>query len=166
MGIPVYPLGKSHNRSDFDCGEESLNKFLKTQAGQYDRRDMSRTHVWVKDGHVAGFYTLSMGSVRRESMPEATVKNLPNHPVPIATIGRLAIDLNYQGGGTGSALLMHALEKCYKHSIEMGMLAVFVDALHEKAKKFYLRNDFVALDDEPLRLYITRNQLKKIFHSQ
>lgn len=56
-----------------------------------------------RDSHLlAGFFTLSAGSVSCSELPEALAKKLPRYPVPVALIGRLAVDTDFQGKGVGS----------------------------------------------------------------
>ncbi|MDX1970369.1 MAG: hypothetical protein SFV23_24580 [Planctomycetaceae bacterium] len=40
----IRRLDKTHNRSAFDCGQPILNEWLRVRAGQFDRRDLSRTY--------------------------------------------------------------------------------------------------------------------------
>ncbi|MEB4590115.1 GNAT family N-acetyltransferase [Candidatus Thiothrix sp. Deng01] len=163
MDVPVYLLESKHDRSQFDCGEPELNAFIKQYATQNARNSLSKTHVWVKNDAVAGFYTLSMGEISPENMPANLAKKLPRYPVAIARIARLAIDKNHQGNGNGRALLLHALENCHRLSNTIGMYAVLVDAKHQQAKAFYLRNDFQPLPDHELTLFITTQTLKQLF---
>ena len=54
----VEPLGKKHQRQNFDCGEESLNLFLKNYARQNSERGLGKTFVAVLPGKtgVCGYY--------------------------------------------------------------------------------------------------------------
>jgi GNAT superfamily N-acetyltransferase len=163
MDVPVYLLESEHDRTQFDCGEPELNAFIKQYASQNARNSLSKTHVWLKNNTVAGYYTLSMGEISPDNMPANLAKKLPRYPVAIAKIARLAIDQHHQGNGSGRALLLHALENCYRLSQTIGMYAVLVDAKHQRAKAFYLHNDFQALPDQELTLFITTQTLKKLF---
>ncbi len=55
---------------------------------------MARVFVALpeKSREVAGFYALSAGSIERATFPPEDVKRLPRYPVPVALIGRLAVD--------------------------------------------------------------------------
>ena len=54
-------LAKRHNRVEFTCGVESLDKYLHIQAGQDTRRDVASVYVMTEqdEQRVVGFYTLS-----------------------------------------------------------------------------------------------------------
>jgi len=90
---------------------------------------------------VLGYYTLSAHSMERGALPEEVVKKLklPKYPlIPATLMGRLAVDLKYQGRRLGEILLMDGLERSYVHSSQVASFAVVVDA-KENAVEFYRR---------------------------
>ena len=58
-------INKSHNKKDFDCGNEHLNIFLKNYALQNDKNNSSRTYVSIERSteKIIGYYTLTYGSI-------------------------------------------------------------------------------------------------------
>ncbi|MGI9056565.1 MAG: GNAT family N-acetyltransferase [Pyrinomonadaceae bacterium] len=160
MKFKITPLMKTHNRNDFDCGEESLNEFLKKFARQNDKRGLGKTFVLIEEGktEVLGYYTLSSGSVTFDEVPE----NLPRYPIPVAHIGRLAVDKKTKGQGLGELLLVDALQKISKIAEQMGIFAVEVYALNESARKFYLKYGFTELLDDTLHLYLPVKTIQKL----
>jgi GNAT superfamily N-acetyltransferase len=150
-------LGPKHDRNSFDCGEPALNHYLQQLARQHAKKNISKTFVVVSKPsptQILGFYTLSTGSIVRDFLSLADRKKLPNYPIPIARIGRLAIDKSIQGQGLGEELLKNALHRCVNLSKEIGLYGVVVDAKHEKAKAFYLKFGFCELIEHPLTLYL------------
>ena len=91
-----------HDRKSFDCGVDELNLFLKQHANQNQSKNMSKTYVAVvaisADDHkkIYGYYTLSAGHLECEQLPESVKAKLPKYPIPIARIGRLAVDKDYK----------------------------------------------------------------------
>jgi len=150
--VIVVPLSDRHDRSQFDCGEPSLNLYLQRYAGQHDRRGFGRTYVAVSEASVSvsGYYTISSGSVGFETVPE----NLPHHPVPIVLLGRLAVDRRSQGQGVGELLLVDALRRAQRAADELGIYAVAVEALSDRARSFYVSFGFCALTDDRMHLYL------------
>ncbi|MGI8640883.1 MAG: GNAT family N-acetyltransferase [Pyrinomonadaceae bacterium] len=155
----IESLGRHHRREDFDCGEESLNEFLKKYARQNSIKGFGRTFVAVLPGsaEVSGYYTLSSGSVSFKVVPE----KLPRYPIPTAHLGRLAADLKMRGQGLGELLLIDALERAVLVAAEIGIYAVELFALTENAKKFYLKYGFVPLEDDDKHLYLPIETLRK-----
>jgi len=160
----IVPLNKHHQRGEFDCGEESLNTFLGTHAGQNARRDISRTYVALagESDVVAGYYTLSSGSVGFENLPDEAAKRLPKYPVPTAHLGRLAVDLRFQGQGLGGILLVDALKRVRETADRIGIHAVTVDALHVSARQFYEAHGFQSLRDNELHLFLPMATIRRL----
>jgi GNAT superfamily N-acetyltransferase len=140
----------------FDCGENSLNLFLKKHALNNDRAGLGRTFVAMEEGRtsVAGYFTLSAGSVKFDAIPDHLGKRLPKYPIPTVHIGRLAVDARWQGRGLGATLLVDAFCKVAMASHGVGVYAVDVIALHEKARAFYVKFGFAAMLDSPLHLFL------------
>lgn len=151
-------LATAHDRKSFRCGEESLDTFLHRFARQNMDRGMGVTYVVVEDeapARILGYYTLSSSAIAREAVPEAGESTkLPRYPVPSALIARLAVDSRAQGRGLGLLLMLDALARVVRIADEMGIHAVEVVALHEPARTFYERLGFVALQDDPLHLFL------------
>ncbi|MBX3301191.1 MAG: GNAT family N-acetyltransferase [Nitrospira sp.] len=156
----VVPLSDRHDRSQFDCGEASLNFYLQRYAGQHDRRGFGRTYVAISESSstIRGYYTISSGSIAFETVPE----NLPHHPVPIVLLGRLAVDQQSQGQGVGGLLLVDALRRAQRAADELGIYAVAVEALSDRARSFYERFGFRALTDDRLHLYLAIKVVRRL----
>ncbi|HEV3236383.1 MAG TPA: GNAT family N-acetyltransferase [Gemmataceae bacterium] len=161
----IERLASSHERSSFHCGESSLDEFLQRLASQYERKDICRTFVAVTGEHavVQGYYSLSTGSVSYPTLPVETSRKLPRHPVPVAHLGRLAVDKKAQEKGLGAILLIDALKRCIQFSEQIGVFAVEVHALNDNARRFYVHFGFVELTDDPLHLYLPMRQVRKLF---
>ena len=130
-----------------------MNAYLKRYSGQHEHRGISRTYVAVEEDEklALGYYSISSGAVAFDTVPE----NLPRHPVPVALIGRLAVDKSARSQGLGEMLLVHALRSAQRASEVVGIYAVVVDAFDEEAKKFYLKYGFNELKDDRLHLYLS-----------
>jgi GNAT superfamily N-acetyltransferase len=158
--VIIALLSDRYDRSNFDCGEPALNLFLQRYAGQHDRRGFGRTYVAVSEvsASVSGYYTVSSGSIAFETFPE----NLPHHPIPIVLLGRLAVDRRSQGQGVGAVLLIDALRRAQRVADELGIYAVAVEALSDRAKSFYMRFGFRALTDDRLHLYLPIKVVRRL----
>ncbi len=154
--LTVEPLGPHHDRASFSCGEPSLDRYIRRQASQDARRRVAR--VFVTPGEpperIAGYYTLTAASFEKDDLPAEVARRLPHYPVPAAVIGRLAVDLRSQGSGLGEVLLLDAIHRIVRAGDTIGVYAVVVDALHERAGAFYERYGFLPFPSRPLRLYL------------
>jgi GNAT superfamily N-acetyltransferase len=161
----VEILGPRHERSGFESGVEPLDKYFRTQAGQDARKkkNMAAPFVLVlPDGTVAGYYTLSSTSANLAELPEQVARKLPRYPlVPAILLGRLAVDRRQQGNGYGRLLLADALYRIVRS--EIASFAVIVDAKDDNARRFYERESFLPLPDQPMKLFRPIADIEKLF---
>jgi GNAT superfamily N-acetyltransferase len=78
-------------------------------------------------------------------------------PVPVMVLTRLAIDHRAQGIGLGAALLQDAVNRAAAVSQNVGVRALLVHALHERAKAFYKRYGFQESPQHPMTLLLRLN---------
>lgn len=149
MALLIEILAKEHDRSNFDCGHSLLDNYIKRQASQDVKRDLSACYALVDSENkvVKGYYTLSSNAINRDTLPEHLSKKLPPNyqDIPTALLGRLAIDSTLKGRGFGAILLMDALSRCFSISGAVGTLAVVVDPIDENAQSFYQKYGFILL---------------------
>ncbi|WP_294089257.1 GNAT family N-acetyltransferase [uncultured Actinobacillus sp.] len=134
-------LNATHHLDDFDCGEEALNSWLKRNVLKNQQNQASRTFVICQNNSVVGFYALAAGSVSHQFVSGGLRRNMPD-PIPVVVLGRLAIDLTHQGQQLGAALLKDAVLRASAVSQQVGVKALLVHALNDKAKAFYLNYGF------------------------
>ena len=132
------------------------DNYIRRQASQDARRRVARVFVAAGEpsGQIAGCYTLGAASFQKDDLPTRLAKRLPHYPVPAAVIGRLAVDLRDQGRGFGETLLLDAIHRVVRAGDTIGVYAVVVDALHDRAGAFYERYGFAPFPSEPLRLFL------------
>jgi predicted GNAT family N-acyltransferase len=159
----IAPLGKEHDRAQFSCGEPSLDRFLKESARQNQDKDFSRTFVLTRENgtRILGYYSLTAGEMERASLPPEITKKLPKYPVPVVILGRLAVDQSVQGKQLGDRLLRDALDRCLSASTSIGIHAVVVDAISERAKAFYEKFGILPMIDSTLRAYLPLATVRK-----
>jgi GNAT superfamily N-acetyltransferase len=160
----IARLSRAHDRSAFDCGQASLNDWLRARASQFDRRDLSRTFVATRPNEqiVCGYYALANHHVLHEVLPADEARALPRLDVPVVLLGKLAVDRGVQGQGLGALLLVDALRRVVQISAQVGLRAVEVDALDEPAIAFYRKFGFRALLDDPQHLFMPMHEIRKL----
>lgn len=156
----IETLSSTHDRNAFDCGESSLNTYLRQYARQNDEKGLGRTYVAVEPDQtrIAGYYTISTGAFTFEQVPE----KLPRYPIPVVHLGRLAVDLSSQGKGLGELLLIDALKRATLAAEQLGIYAVEVRALNDSARRFYLKYGFIPLLDDERHLYLSMKAIRKL----
>lgn len=160
-----------HERKTFNCGHETLNRFLQQAATRHRHAGISKTMVMPIDKETRGksdicaFYTLSHTEILRETLPTSSAKKLPRYPVPVMLIAQLAIDHKFQGQGLGKTTLIKALKHCLEINMHLPSYAVIVDALDNDVQAFYEQYGFKLLDHDQqrIRLYIAMDTLAQLF---
>jgi ribosomal protein S18 acetylase RimI-like enzyme len=146
-------LTADHELTGFDCGDRALNAWLRDHALASHRADLTRTYLALEGGAVAGYVSLTTGSMRREEAPKRHARGMPRHPIPTILIARLAVDRRYQGARLGSRLLGEALRLAVDASDTVAARLVVVDAINDRAAAFYRHRGFIDTPENPLRLY-------------
>lgn len=147
-------LGDEHDRTEFSCGEDALDRYFRTQVTQDVRRRVATCFVAVEaeTGVVAGFYTLAAAGVPVSDLPSVIAKKLPRYPtVPAIRVGRLAVDGHFQGRGLGAALLADAATRALRADVAAFLL--LVEAKNQNAA-FYEKLGFVRLESHARSLFL------------
>lgn len=153
------PLSVEHNIKSFNCGDDFLNEWLLKRAQKNQHTGASRTFVVCSDSDVIGYYSLASGSVERISAPGNISRNMPD-PIPVIVLGRLAIDMNFQGKRLGCALLKDAMLRTISISLDIGIRALLVHSISEEAKRFYLAFGFQESKFDDMTLFLSIDHLK------
>jgi GNAT superfamily N-acetyltransferase len=156
-------LNKFHDHSDFSCGIEALDVYLKCRAGQEFRRHVAFPYVMTFKGEVQvrGFYTLSAYSVPFESLPSKLAKLTRYDRIPSLLIGRLALDEDLHGQGYSQLLLMDALRRIAR-SKDFAVMLVIVDSKDQQAADFYAHFGFMPLNNDSKRLFLPFKTIAKL----
>ena len=159
-------LNSSHRKKEFLCGKDLLDNYLQKQANQDIKRKLSACFVLndKETNLLKGYYTLANNSIPQNLIPTEFKKKLPKSytSIPTTLLGRLAIDIRFQGKGIGKLLLIDALNRSYLISKSIGSFAVIVDPIDEDAEKFYDKYGFIKLPDSG-KMFLPMNTIKTLF---
>lgn len=154
MSPRLERLSGEHDVAAFRSGNEALDAWLRTHGWAAQQMDSARTFLLLdKADVVLGYFSLTMGSVRREEAPTRLVRGMPAHPIGMVLLARLAVHTDRQGQGLGAALLADALRKAVAAGEAAAARLVVVDAIDQAAASFYTRHGFLAVPEHPHRLY-------------
>lgn len=147
-------LAATHRLDGFNCGEPSLDDWLKRRALANHLNGASRTFV-VMDSEqcVLGYYALAAGAIAHQEATSAIRRNMPD-PVPVMVLARLAVDARAQGIKLGAALLQDAVARVQTVAENAGVRALLVHALNDRAKQFYEHYGFRESPVHPMTLML------------
>ncbi len=97
--MDLVRLTPQHNLSDFDCGDNDLNEFLKDNALQFTEQRIANTFVLVDEGKIVAYFCLPNDKVSQEESSnnkwKKIKKNFPEgkqfSSYPAIKIGRFAV---------------------------------------------------------------------------
>ena len=170
MAVPgpdlrIEALASHHDRADFTCGVDSLDRYLRTQASQDVKRKANGVFIFAEldsPDLVLGYYTLCATSLQQGEVPVAARKHVPRYPLVSATlIGRLAVAQARQGEGLGAVLLADAVRRAYASADTVGSSMLVVDAINDRAAAFYEGHGFARLPDS-LRLVLPMRAIQRM----
>jgi len=147
-------LSLDHDLNRFTCGVASLHDWLKRRAHANQTSGASRTYVVCEDRTVVGYYCLASGALALGEAPGSLRRNMPD-PVPMAILGRLAVDQSWRGMGLGVALLQNAVARIIDASAILGIRGLIVHAISADAKAFYEYHGFIASPTQPMTLILS-----------
>jgi predicted N-acetyltransferase YhbS len=151
------PISAQHDVSQFDCGKLPLNEWLRQRAQKNEGR-ASRCFVVCEGQVVVGFYALAAGSVKIIEVPKALGKNMPPQ-IPVLVLGRMAVDMRYQGKKIGRSLLRDALQRALSVAQNIGARAILVHAIDQDVVPFYLQYGFKPFPDGDLTLFLSTSEV-------
>ena len=144
LQIQIRRLEASDERVHFQSGDIELDRFFQRFAGQNQFHYVGTTYIALCANQIAGYVTVSSGEITAEQLAATVRKRLPDYPLPILRLARLAVDQVFQGQGVGKLLLKSMLELALQQRDQSGCVGVVVDA-KPQAVAFYSRLGFEPL---------------------
>lgn len=144
----------------FDCGDDDLNDFFKSDAESYHLRKLASTHVVCSDSDIVGFFTLVTDCMHSQRIQVSdSINDYPYLKYPAVKIARLAINLPYQNQGNGSWCMKRIFIALSRFSELAAFRFITVDAKNNAdVIKFYAKFGFRPATqkrtDETLPMYI------------
>ncbi|HZU24935.1 MAG TPA: GNAT family N-acetyltransferase [Bryobacteraceae bacterium] len=152
--LPPEPLTDFHDLQQFNSWNASLDSWLTRRARSNQASGASRTYVVCHGTRVIGYYALASGAITVEHAPGRFRRNMPD-PIPVALLGRLAVDGAWQGKGIGRALFRDAARRVAGAAAAIGIRGIVVHAISEDARAFYLAIGFEASPRDRMLLMVT-----------
>lgn len=168
IDIRLELLDRHHDRRAFDCGEPAVTQYLQRVALQAQETLRAATRVAVSPASPAsilGYFTLIAIKIVDAELPEDLAKSFKirnlTSGAPAVLLAQLGIDCNIGKPGLGTFLLRNAMRHALNGALEIGGVALIVDAINPGIASWYLKRvpDFVSLTPDGLRLILPMRTL-------
>jgi N-acetylglutamate synthase-like GNAT family acetyltransferase len=149
-------IAEHHQLDGFDCGVDSLNRWLVESARRADQQGTARTYVWTESGQsrVVAYFAITPTRVDREEDRLSRGASGGLDRVPAFLIAKLAIDKSIAGSGNGRQLVLDAISRILGAAQLGGGRLVVADAVDDRAAAFYRKMNFLPVRDRPHWLYM------------
>jgi ribosomal protein S18 acetylase RimI-like enzyme len=119
--------------SSFDCGENSLNDFLKCgEATHLEEEMLGRTTLVRMGGKLVAYYTLYSSMVRTENLSPSNcfgqLRACRIEGIPCVSIGRLAVGADSQSRGIGKEIVKRIAADATHNSMRAAVRLMVVQA--------------------------------------
>ena len=152
--IRIAPLTKLYNISDFDCGDDDLNEFLKEDSFVYQGKKLTNTVLIIEKDKVIGFFSLCCDAIKllEDEKCDCDISNKkPVKEYAAVKIARLAVDNKYQHKNLGRFCIQIAVGLIRNLLGDyIGCRFITVDSYHDKIK-FYSLFGFVINEHKKYR---------------
>ncbi len=134
--------------SNFDCGNDDLNDFIRNDAGRHQSELMAETYSFSYEKAPIlpfAFVSLSNDTIRwrgSQIQMDTIPEGLRYTELPAVKIGRLGVRKEYQCKDVGTALI-NLVKELFRRENRTGCRFITVDAYNEEpVLRFYRKNGF------------------------
>lgn len=166
LSIHIQPFSSAHDASSFSCGNAYIDRKLRNDVMPMHELNLCRAFVAVEPGknEVLGFYSMMPHSIEPTDVPDQWQHLITNHTlssISAAYIALFATRERCQGRGVGKLMMTDALRRIKKASDEaLGIYAVILDAIDQKAFDFYLSFGFQDISNSrSMRMFYLVSQI-------
>lgn len=171
-------LSAKHDLSDFDCGDEELNDFLKNDALSQQNEKLNVTKLVLCEGKIIGYASLLTDTIILKKIKDEKIReklkgklnlNSKEKEISAVMIGRFALDKKYIGEGLGSHILRNILRNLKQISEnKIGFRFIVIEGYASAFNFYVIKNCFEYLEkDEKLVQkinFISKRDPKKLFY--
>ncbi|EFC85823.1 GNAT family N-acetyltransferase [Parafrankia sp. EUN1f] len=142
-------LLEDHDTVAFGCGDPAVDGWLRHHAKDHQKERITNTFVILDGTTIAGFYCLATAAAERVAPPSRWRSRRPTDPVPLMLVGRLAVDVRYQGRGVGARLLRDATMRALTVRRMVGTPLLGAHAIASTGRAFYRHFGFAPTGVDP-----------------
>lgn len=153
--MKLVRLTQDTELSEFDCGDDDLNKFLVEDAKAFLDKRIANSFILEDEGRIAAYFCLLNDKISREDVTNSQWRKIKDRfpsgkkfsSYPSIKIGRFAVSKDYRGQKTGTKLMDIIKTSLDENQNFSAFRFITVDA-YLSAIDFYKKNGFVMLSEK------------------
>ena len=156
MVLEIVRLTAHHNVLPFRCGEDEIDRYLKSDARKQNEDCFAATYVAVdpaEPAEVHGFYSLQVSELMNAPKPPE-LKKLKGFSIPIVKVAYFGVHQANQRTKIGETMLIDLYRRALLISNHVGCYAVCLEAISDNAVAFYQKYSMIAYGYDPKKLWI------------
>lgn len=99
---------------------------------------------------------------RTQIICKTTVKRNMPAPIPVALLGRLAVDASLEGKGVGMSFFQDAAIRIDQAADQIGIAAIIVHPISNKAREFWPKRGSVDCPGEKKMMVVTMKDIRAV----
>lgn len=168
-----------HYCGGLSCGKPRLDAYLKQSANNEAQFGLNKTYVAIEpDGEkvegqaiVVGFYTSGIATISCEIAASVGCKNPREYPaLGVIHLGRIATDVEFQGQGLGSFMMMHMMHQAMAVADIVGSVGINLFAEQEVVPWYKKQFGFKVVEQDHTgdknHMFIDMGMVRSIFKGQ
>ena len=108
-------MNQADAKGGLSCGKPALDAYFTKRAWDHHQKGVAKVFVLedlAAPGVILGSYSLSASSWESDRLQGPLPSSLPTYPMPLFSIGYVAVTQARQGQGLGKRLMADALRRC------------------------------------------------------
>ncbi|MHA1757655.1 MAG: GNAT family N-acetyltransferase, partial [Promethearchaeota archaeon] len=142
-------LSNEHDLSNFNCGDNEINDYLRQIARKYQKRRLSTTYLAIENGNIIGYLSLSFHHIKdkdRKIANPTLETRWGDYPPFISClfVDMIGVDNKYRGRGCGTEFLREIIRIADEINEFVSIRFILLEAV-PNSLEFYYKNGFSIL---------------------
>ncbi len=141
--VEVKEMSSYYGLQEFDCGDEDLNEFLKSDSLVYKQQLIAKTFIVIYQEKIVAFFSVMNDAIKLNLQETKQTRQLSRlHEYPSLKIGRLGVDKRFERRGLGALCIKFVMGLSTNINSVSACRFITVDSYLE-SRGFYEKLGFV-----------------------
>lgn len=133
--VEVKPLKDSFVITDFKCGKDQFDEYIKKTAHEDQRNNVGRVWLFYYNGKMIGYVTLAMSQLHKTE--HSLLGNISSHGyIPGLLLGQMARHEDFKGRGIGDIMKDWVILQGVELSKKIGCRLIILQSDEDKVERY------------------------------